>query len=123
MQHKRKENQMSKVFTFPQKKLARIERNLEDMEIGHTVILKEIDRLQRKLEKAKKKLVQRENLIFHTKSVIYNLKIRFGNSKSSRLDEKIKATIFETPTANFYPTKSKFSGKRYDLGVMYDFVK
>lgn len=112
-----------KLFTFPQKKLARIERNLEDLEIGHTAILREIDRLQRKLEKAKKKLVQRENLIFYINSVIYNLKIRFGNSKSSRLDEKIKATLFETPTVNFYPTKSNFSNIRYDLGVRYDFVK
>ena len=112
-----------KLFTFPQKKLARIERNLEDMEIGHTAILREIDRLQQKLEKAKKKLRQRENLIFNTNSVITDLKIRFGNSKSSRLDEKIKAKIIEIPTMNFQPTKSKFSGKRYDLGVRYDFVK
>lgn len=113
-----------KVFTFPQKKLARIERNLEDMEMKHTSILREIDRLQRKLEKAKKKLRQKENSISYTNSVISNLKIRFGNSKGSRLDEKIKASLFETPITNFYtnPTESKFSDKRrYELGVRYYF--
>ena len=102
-----------KVFTFPQKKLARIERNLEDMEIGHTAILREIDRLQRKLKKAKRKLRQRENIIFHIHSTIYDLKIRFGNSESSRLDEEIKATLFETTDG--------LSNKRW--GVDYNFVK
>jgi chromosome segregation ATPase len=102
-----------KVFTFPQKKLARIERNLEDMEIGHTAILKEIDRLQRKLEKAKKQLRRRENIMFYIDSTITDLKIRFGNSKSSRLDEEIKATLFETTDG--------LSNKRW--GVDYNFVK
>jgi chromosome segregation ATPase len=112
-----------KLFTFPQKKLARIERNLEELEMGNTAILREIDRLQRKLEKAKKKLRHRENTMFHIFSAITDLKIRFGNSKSSRLDEKIKATLIETPITEFYPTKSKFSGNRCELGVRYDFVK
>ena len=85
-----------KVFTFPQKKLARLERNLEDLEIGHTAILRKITSLQKKLDKAKKALRERENTMFYVNSVIDDLKIKYGNSKGSRIDEKIKATLFET---------------------------
>lgn len=101
-----------KVFTFPQKKLARLERNLEDLEIGHTAIVRQIISLQKKLDKAKKALRERENTMFYVNSVIDDLKIKYGNSKGSRIDEKVKATLFETSVVH---------PKIKRLGVKYNF--
>ena len=101
-----------KVFTFPQKKLARIERNLEQLEIGHTAILRKIALLQKKLDKAKRALRERENTMFYVNSVIDDLKIKYGNSKGSRINEKIKATLFETSVVHH---KIKRLGVKYKI--------
>lgn len=103
-----------KVFTFPQKKLARLRRNLEDLEKGHTAIERRIISLQKKLDKAKKALRERENTMFRINLAIDDLKIKYGNSKGSRIDEKIKAILVETSVVN--PKIKRW-------GVTYNFCK
>lgn len=97
-----------KVFTFPQKKIARTKEYLNNAINRRNIIDSEILRLTNKLKDLTREKTHADAVVSQFEQKLTNLNTRFVKSKGSRIDVPCKASKI-----NWFGVRSKWSNFEY----------